>query len=386
MSSTSLIEINRTALESNIEFLTDLLGNDTRLSVVVKGNAYGHGVSLMIPALQDIGVDHFSVYSSPEASIAHKYLSGDSTLMVMGFVYPEHYEWIIQEGIEFYISTLDELYHALENAWRIKKKAKIHLEFETGMNRTGMLLPEIKQAIAIIKSNPKYLEVRGFASHLAGAESIANYTRIKSQVKRFKRRVQLMKDFGIDAEIKHIASSAATVIYPGTRFDLVRVGIISYGYWPTQETFIHFLHRRKDKTDPLRRALSWKSNVMSVKSVKMGEFIGYGLSFQAIQDMKIMIIPVGYCNGYSRSLSNNGHVIVRGQNAPVISTVNMNMIICDISHIEDIRVGDEVVLIGNQESNTITFSSFAEMNNSLNYEILARLPGNIERRLKGEGM
>jgi len=97
--------------------------------------------------------------------------------------------------------------------------------------------------------------------------------------------------------------------------------------------------------------------------------------------MNIMIIPVGYCNGYSRSLSNSGHVLVHSKNAPVIGTVNMNMIICDISHIEGVRVGDEVVLIGKQDESLITFSSFAEMNNSLNYEILARLPGNIERRL-----
>jgi alanine racemase len=122
---------------------------------------------------------------------------------------------------------------------------------------------------------------------------------------------------------------------------------------------------------------------MSIKTVKMGDFIGYGLSFQASLDMKIMIIPVGYCNGYSRSLSNTGHVLVRGQSAPVISTVNMNMIICDVSHIEDVRVGDEVILIGRQDESEITFSSFAEMNNSLNYEILARLPGNIERKVLG---
>jgi alanine racemase len=384
MSSTSIIEIDRLALESNIRFLDDLLGSQTRLSVVVKGNAYGHGVSLMLPVLQDLGVDHFSVYSSPEARKARNFLSDGSTLMIMGFIYPEDYEWIIREEVEFYVSSLNDLYLALESAKKTGKKARIHVEFETGMNRTGLLLPEVKQAIAIVKSNPRHLDVKGFASHLAGAESIANYTRIKSQVRRFKRRMQLMQDFDIHAEVRHLASSAATVIYPGTRFNLVRVGIITYGYWPTRETFIHYFHRKKDKTDPLKRALSWKSSVMSVKSVRMGDFVGYGLSYQAPQDMKIMIIPVGYCNGYSRSLSNNGHVLVRGQNAPVISTVNMNMIISDVSHIEDVRVGDEVVLIGNQSDSEITFSSFAEMNNSLNYEILARLPGNIERRLTGD--
>jgi alanine racemase len=381
MSSTSIIEIDRSALESNVGFLQELLNPDTRISAVVKGNAYGHGVSTMLPVFEDLGLDHFSVYSSPEAKKAKKYLSKNSTLMIMGFVYPRDYEWIVAEGVEFYVSSLEDLYQALETAKKLRKKARIHLEFETGMNRTGMLLPEVKQAIAILKSNQQHFEVKGFATHLAGAESIANYTRIKAQVKRFKRRLQLMEDFKLEAQSHHIASSAATVSYPKTRLNLVRVGIILYGYWPTRETFLYYSHRRKDKSDPLRRALSWKSYVMSIKMVKLGEFIGYGLSYQALKDMKIMIIPVGYSNGYSRSLSNNGHVLVRGKNAPVISTVNMNMILCDVSHIDDVRVGDEVVLIGNQGEGQITFSSFAEMNNSMNYEILARLPGNIERRM-----
>ncbi|MEA3444509.1 MAG: alanine racemase C-terminal domain-containing protein, partial [Bacteroidota bacterium] len=108
---------------------------------------------------------------------------------------------------------------------------------------------------------------------------------------------------------------------------------------------------------------------------------GYGMSFQAQYKMKIMIVPVGYSNGYSRSLSNNGHVIVNGQKTTIVGSVNMNMIICDITNIDNVKIGDEVVLIGKQDENEISFSSFAEMNNSLNYEILARLPENIERKL-----
>jgi alanine racemase len=125
----------------------------------------------------------------------------------------------------------------------------------------------------------------------------------------------------------------------------------------------------------------WTSRVVTVKTVPEGEFIGYGMSFQAQTRMKIMIVPVGYSNGYSRSLSNNGRVIVNGQVAPVIGSVNMNMTICDISHLENIKVGDTVMLIGKQGDKELSFSSFAEMNNSLNYEILARLPGNIDRTL-----
>jgi alanine racemase len=120
---------------------------------------------------------------------------------------------------------------------------------------------------------------------------------------------------------------------------------------------------------------------MHIKEVPEGEFIGYGLAFQAQYPMTIGVVPVGYCNGYSRSLSNSGHVLIREMRAPVIGLVNMNMIICDITEIKEVKNGDEVTLIGRQGSSEISFSSFAEMNNSLNYEILARLPDNIERRI-----
>ena len=160
---------------------------------------------------------------------------------------------------------------------------------------------------------------------------------------------------------------------------MVRVGILLYGYWPTRETFIQYIHRRKDKMDPIDRAMRWTSMIVSKKIVPEGEFIGYGMSFQAHQKMKVGIIPVGYCNGYSRSLSNSGHIIINGQKAPVIGSVNMNMILCDISNIDKVNIGDEAILIGKQDDMEITFSSFAEMNNAMNYEILARLPENIRR-------
>lgn len=131
--------------------------------------------------------------------------------------------------------------------------------------------------------------------------------------------------------------------------------------------------------------MRWKSKVVSTQDVPEGEFIGYGLSFQAQYKMKIMVIPVGYCNGYSRSLSNNGHVLVHGQIAPVIGSVNMNMLICDITNIPKVKPGDDVILIGKQEDKEISFASFAEMNKAMNYEILARLPENIERKLTPNG-
>lgn len=380
MASTSQIEIKCKAIENNVHFIKQSIGTDVIISAVIKGNAYGHGVEVAIPALEHSGVTHFSVFSSSEARNAYKVMNPSNTLMIMGFIFEEDLKWIIQNQIEFFISNLETLTMAIELAKELKIPARIHIDVETGMNRTGLLLKELKKAIPIIKANTEYLVLQGLTSHLAGAESIANFTRIKKQFTTFKKRRKLLHENDIRPTIEHIASSAAAISYPETRLDLVRTGILLYGYWPTKETFINYIHRKKDKSDPLRRALIWRTQVMETKLIPEGEFIGYGMSYQAQNTMEIMIAPVGYCNGYSRSLSNNGHILVKGQRAQVIGSVNMNMILCDISMIkEKINIGDEVVLIGQQGDMEISFTSFAVMNNSLNYEILARLPENIQR-------
>jgi len=368
-------------LTNNAEFLKELLGEKTAISAVVKGNAYGHGVSVVTPVLEKAGIRHFSVYSSSEARDTHEFLSPGSTLMIMGYVDPGDLDWVLEHRVEFYVSGPSLLEQVIERATRLEKQALIHLELETGMYRTGCTVKDLKRMIPLLCSHRDRVTIRGITSHFAGAESIANYTRIKTQFTLFNRIVRSLKEQGISSELKHIASSAAAINYPETRLDLVRSGILLYGYWPTRETFMHYIQRKKEKRDPLKRALSWHSRVMHTKEVPEGEFIGYGLTFQAQYPMTIGVVPVGYCNGYSRSLSNNGHVIIREMRAPVIGLVNMNMIICDLTDIEGAKIGDEVTLIGRQGSSEISFSSFAEMNNSLNYEILARLPENIERRI-----
>jgi alanine racemase len=379
--STSLIEIKTDALSKNIKFIKTLIEPNVIICAVVKGNAYGHGIHIVLPILEDLGIHHFSVYSSPEAKAAFYAKTKSSTIIIMGFIDELDYKWVVKNEIEFYISGLEELQKAIKTAKVLKKKAIVHIDLETGMNRTGLTIANLKKAIPIIQDNLDVLEIKGFTTHLAGAESIANYKRIKKQLTVYKKRVKLLQDKDINAQIQHVASSAATITYPETRMDMVRVGILLYGYWPTRETFIQYIHRKKDKSNPISRAIRWSSEIISIKLVPEGEFVGYGMSFQAQQPTIIAIIPVGYYNGYSRSLSNNSHILINGQKADVIGSVNMNMILCDISHIPNVKIGDKVILIGQQGENEITFSSFAEMNNSMNYEILARLPENIKRKL-----
>lgn len=167
--------------------------------------------------------------------------------------------------------------------------------------------------------------------------------------------------------------------YPATCFDRVRVGIMQYGFFPTLEVRIAWSTANPDRANPLQRVLTWKTRVMNTFSVEKGAFIGYGTSYQATESMRLANIPIGYSHGYSRSLSNQSHVLIRGKRAPVVGVVNMNQLTVQVSHIEGVEPGDEVVLIGHQGEDEITVSSFADTSSLVNYEMLTRLPTDIPR-------
>lgn len=178
---------------------------------------------------------------------------------------------------------------------------------------------------------------------------------------------------------RHIACSAGVLNYPETQLDLVRVGISNYGYWPSNELRMRKLLAQKDFEDPLQAVLSWKSKVMSISNVPEGEYISYGKSYLTNRDSKVASIPVGYGYGFSRDLSNLGRVLINEKRVSVVGVVNMNMMLVDVTDLPDVKEGDEVVLIGKQGDLEITVSSFSDMNNSLNYELLTRLPHDIPR-------
>ncbi|MDD2635779.1 MAG: alanine racemase [Bacteroidales bacterium] len=379
MDNTSYIEISKKAYKSNIRFLKKVVGDNVKISSVVKGNAYGHGCEQMIPLAEQNGINHFSVFSAYEAKQIANYISDTSDIMILGFITAEQLEWVIENDIEFYVSNVD----GLENAGRIarlfNKKAKIHLELETGFKRTGIEPEEFDRIILYLHENVDNFEVKGICTHFAGAESIANYVRVKNQLIQFKKHNKYFIKNNINAEYLHASSSSAALIYPETRFNMVRIGIAQYGFWPTLEVLMTRNNKYGDRDASLKRVISWKSEIMAIKKVKKSEFVGYGNSFQAAKDMTVAVVPVGYNNGYSRSLSNRGHVLVHGKRAEVVGVVTMNTITVNITDVKNAQLGDEVILIGSHNKNKISVASFSEMSNYLNYQILARLPMNIPR-------
>ncbi len=376
---TSHLEISKSALEHNIQFLKNYIGNGVQISSVVKGNAYGHGLEVFVPLAENCGINHFSVFSADEALRVHNSSSENSTVMIMGLINNEQLEWAIENNIEFYIFEQDRLEKALETAKRIGKIAKIHIEVETGMNRTGFTLTQLPAVLKLLKNNNDYLFFKGLCTHFAGAESITNYYRIHKQQQVFKKVLKKVASAGLTSEQKHTACSAAALRYPKFQMDMVRLGIIQYGFFPNKEILIEYLTKKKETVNPLKRLISWKSRVMDVKKVKTGEFVGYGTSYLANSDIKIAIIPVGYAHGFSRNLSNQGIVLINGQRVSVVGTVNMNMITVDVSQVNSVEKGDEVVLIGKQGDLEISVSSFSEFSEQVNYELLTRLPENLPR-------
>ena len=381
MHTNSLIELNRSSYQNNIDFLKKTFGKKVLVSSVVKGNAYGHGVQEFVAMAFQCGVTHFSVFDVQEAKVVKSTLKDKATIMVMGLVQDEDMEWVIQNDIEFFVFDKSRLTKAMKTAKKLDKKAILHIEVETGMNRTGFDENELNTIIAILKKEEQYLTFKGLCTHYAGAESIANYYRVDKQIKKFEEIYAIFCKNDLKPQIRHSACSAASIMFPQTRMDMVRIGIMQYGLWSSPEVFVTYLNSKKNKTDPLQRVITWKSAIMSIKKVNIGNFIGYGSSFMAKRKMKIAVIPIGYCHGYSRSLSNQGRVLIHGQRCVVVGSVNMNMMTVDITDIDMAKKEDEVVLIGTQKELSVSVASFSDFSNQLNYELLTRISKAIPRKI-----
>ncbi|MGB0165617.1 MAG: alanine racemase, partial [Luteibaculum sp.] len=378
----SRILLSQSALKNNINFLRKKLKPDTIFSAVVKANAYGHGIPQMTQMLEKCGVKHFSVASAFEAEEVLNHCSPTSSIMIMGILYDEDISWAIEHGIEFFVFDLKRLPMIAEKAKTLGKKALIHIELETGTNRTGMTVEHLPDAISFLKKNKAHLDLAGVCTHLGGAESLANEFKIKPQIDRFLQATKIFDQKGMPPKKKHMACSAAALAYPETHLDMVRFGVVTYGFWPSPDVF--FLHRQENgngKNNPLKRIITWKTEVMDIKEVKEGQFIGYGTAFQAQRNMHIAVLPLGYSNGYPRALSNRGFVLLGGKKAPIVGLINMNLFMVDISHIKGVEIGDEVVLLGKQKNNVINVSSFTNFTQLLNNEMLSRLPAAIPREI-----
>lgn len=378
----SRIELSQSSLTNNINFIKKKVGEGVRISSVVKANAYGHGISEFVKMAEKAGVSHFATASAFEAEEVLAAKSASSDAMIMGILYDEDIDWAVENGIEFYVFNYARLPLVLESAKRLGKQAKVHIEVETGANRTGLTKTEFPATLTFLKKHQEEIAFKGLCTHFGGAENFSNQFKITMQHERYKNFLKQCKKKNILPEIRHIACSAAALAYKDTVYDMVRIGVAQYGFWPSPDIYyMHLQETGKQSDGALKRIFTWKTDVMDVRDVEAGEFIGYGTSYQASQDMKVAVMPLGYCNGYPRAQSNSGHVLIKGKKVQIVGLINMNLFMVDVSNLSDVKVGDEVVLVGRQNNNTINISSFSQVTQLLNNEMLSRLPAAIPRRI-----
>lgn len=382
MKTSSQITLDEQALIDNWSFLRSYIKEGVTISSVVKGNAYGHGIDAYVPMAEKAGVKHFSVFNGAEAYDVKRVASAEATIMIMGSMDNEDVLWAVQNEVEFFVSDFYRFGKAVESATISGKKAIIHIEAETGMYRTGFDMDQIPELIRLMQDHEDKIVFKGLCMHFAGAEHIGNYVRLKQQRLLFRKISKMFADAGMQPIQKHACCSAAAMRFPDMWFDMVRIGIMQYGFWSSPEIMVEYMTRNGVSMSPLKRVIRWESKVTSVKSVPAGAFIGYGSSYFVQEHMRIAIIPVGYAHGFSRGLSNTGLALIRGVRVPVVGTVNMNCIAVDITKVSDAEIEDEVVLVGMQGEQEISVASFGEMSSQLNYEMLTRLPINIPRFIR----
>jgi len=378
----SWIEISTSALRDNIRELKRIIGPRIEFCSVVKANAYGHGLAEFVPLAEQCGVRNFGVFSAEEAATLIEYRTAASDVMIMGALESSDVGWAVENGLSFWVFDLGRLEAAEKAAARCGRPARIHLELETGMYRLGLSARSLAAAVQRISRRPEKLVLEGVCSHLAGAESSANNHRISSQIEVFQERLAAIPTEKVGGFKRHLSGSAAGLIFPAARGDMVRFGIAHYGFWPSLETRMTFLEgKHRTRKTRFRRVMSWLSRLMDIKTVPAGKFVGYGNSFLTTRKTRIAAVPAGYHHGMERSQSNLGHVLVRGLRCPIVGIINMNMMSVDITHVPDARVGDEVVIIGHQGRDEITVGEFGSRTKDLTYETLARLNANLKRSI-----
>ncbi len=366
------VEINRKNLVHNLETFRKKSLN-RKVLFAVKSNAYGHGLFETVSTLKGSGlIDCYGVDSIEEANSV-KEADPSLPILILGWLDSEGIKEAVKNGYDFVAPSIDFLKKVDEIAGISGFKAKLHLKLDTGTTRLGMNVSEMEK---LLKSFPFHnIHITGFYSHYANIEDTTDHSFATLQRKQFEKFYEkpAFKDC-----ISHFSCSAAALLFPETYYDMIRVGISGYGMWPSKQTLLSYRESGRNDIE-LKPVLSWYSKVAQVKKIKKGTPVSYGLTYKAFNDTMIAVIPVGYYDGYDRKLSNISTVIINGNRAPVRGRICMNMLMAEVSHIKNIRQGDEVILIGSDNGESITAEELGELAGTINYEVVTRIASHIPR-------
>jgi len=367
----TVAEIDLNALEFNYKELRKRIPRGVKFLAVVKADAYGHGAVPVSLKLQSLGVDYLGVAISEEGEELRKGRL-KIPILVLGGIYKGDIERIFKFDLTPVVFNEDSIAILSNEAKRKKRRIKVHLKVDTGMGRLGVPLNLYKKLLEKLKRYPE-VEIEGILSHFSMVDEDEEFTH--EQWRKFQDALELAKNIGISYKYYHITGSAGIISFPYYCGNLVRPGIMLYGAYPSNS------YKNLIKLKPV---MSLKTSIHYLKWVFPGDRVSYGGTFIAKRKTKIATLPIGYGDGYSRFLSNKGEVLIHGKRAPIVGRVCMDFIMVDVTDIPNVRIGDEVVLIGKQKKEKITVEEIADKIGSIPYEILCLIGKRVPRIYKGE--
>jgi alanine racemase len=370
---TSLVEltVDLAALRHNYLQLRQRLSPGVQLLAVVKADAYGHGLIPAARILAAAGAEYLGVASLDEGLALRQEGLDLPILLLMGII-PQESQAAVASDLEVVLYRKD-VAQALEEAGRsLGKKARVHLKVDTGMGRLGITPREVLPFLESLK-NSSYLEVLGLISHLAMAD-IADKTYTRKQLQEFLTLLTAAREQGWELPLSHIANSAALVDFPEAHFGMARPGISLYGSPPSPE--------RSWGVD-LKPVMSFTTQVLQLKRLPPGSSISYGGTYTTKDWCDLAVLPVGYCNGYPRLLSNRGQILLKGRRAPIRGRVCMNLIMVEVNHIPDVTEGEPATLLGEDGGDRLTADDLAAWAETISYEIYCALGSANPRHFVG---
>ncbi|MGE5676366.1 MAG: alanine racemase [Mycobacterium leprae] len=366
------VEVDLDAIVHNITALRHLVPG-AQFMAVVKADGYGHGALPTARVALQAGAAWLGVATVEEA-VQLREAGVTAPILMLGFVSPSQAETVVRYGLRTTLFHLD-LAEALSQVGEtLGRKVPVHLKIDTGMSRIGIRPSEAVSFVRALQELPA-IEVEGIFTHLATADEPDNDF-ADQQLALFKGVLAHLAEIGVNPPVRHALNSAGIMLHPEGQFDLVRGGAAMYGIEPDPAV---------QWPVPLEPALTWRTRVVHVKTVEPGTPISYGCTYRAADVEKIATLPLGYADGYSRFLSNRGEVLIRGRRCPVVGRVCMDQTMVRIPDDLDVLVGDEVVLMGEQQGEWITAGDMARTIGTINYEVLCAISKRVPRLYRQHG-
>lgn len=358
------------AIAHNFEEMRKNIKDDTKIIAVIKADGYGHGAEAIAALIHEYDYIWGFAVATPEEALRLRSFGVKKPVLILGIVFEEYFPELIAQDIRLTVCENKMAEMLSREGIRQGKTVHIHLALDTGMSRIGFAdVPESIEKIRKIEALQN-MEIEGMFTHFARADE-SDLTPAREQLDRYLVFAGLLEEKGIHIPLKHCSNSAGIIRMPQANLDAVRAGITIYGLYPSDE-----VERDKVRLEP---AMELKSHITYIKELKAGTPVSYGGTYTAPKDIRTATVPAGYADGYPRSLSNKGWVLIRGRRAPVIGRICMDQFMVDVSEIPDACVGDEVTLIGKDGKEIISMEEMGDLSGRFSYEFACDISKRVPR-------